>query len=73
MNNFLSGLREAHAVSIAVQAGDSTISEISLRTGLSVAKVSSWASALRLPLESNWQRGREHFSSITLMPLARPQ
>ena len=73
MSQFVSLLREAHAVTIAVQAGDRNVSEICSRTGLSVAKVSSWASVLRLPLEPNWQRGRGLFSAIALMPLARPQ
>lgn len=53
MTDFVSILREAHAVATSFAGGDKTCASICRRTGLSFDKVWEWIRLLQLPVESN--------------------
>lgn len=50
MTDFISALREAHAVTVSHQMGDTTCAAICKRTRLPVPVVREWSHLLQLPL-----------------------
>ena len=50
MTDFISALREAHAVTVSHQMGDTTCAEICKRTRLPFPIVREWSYLLQIPL-----------------------